>query len=163
MHMPSTVRLRLMALASLALMPARAQSTLHLPDPHRVQGKTWPALCHSGLGQVGNNDYAWTTIIPDVPASSPDPTSASQRSDVYVSNRVAPVDIDFFRRSLPARSTMYSRPTLAFMDTLSADGDGPAPAITRRLATVSSTSACERLECAFNLVKAYILYIAQNH
>jgi hypothetical protein len=79
-------------------------------------------------------------------------------------NLAAPVDIDFFRRSLPARSTMYSRPTFAFMDTLSADGIGPAaPAITRRLATVSSTSACERLECAFSLVKAYILHIAHQN
>lgn len=69
----------------------------------------------------------------------------------------APVDIDFLRRSLPARSTIYSRPTLAFMDTLSAEGNAPAPAITRRLATVSSTSACERLECAFSFVNAYIL------
>lgn len=78
-------------------------------------------------------------------------------------NLAAPVDIDFFRRSLPARSTMYSRPTLAFMDTLSAEGIGPAaPAITRRLATVSSTSACERLECALSLVKAYILHIAHR-
>ncbi len=61
--------------------------------------------------------------------------------------------MDFLRRSLPARSTMYRRPTLAFMDTLSAPVALPGE-MTARLATVSSTSACERLECAFSFVKA---------
>ena len=69
----------------------------------------------------------------------------------------------FFRRSLPARSTRNSLPTLtfwascrrgwaAFPPSLTA-----APPPTGRLAMVSMTMAWLRLECAFRLVKANTL------
>ena len=68
-----------------------------------------------------------------------------------------PVERDFLRRSLPARSTMNSLPILTFCK-------GPAScpgAVLWRLMMVSITMAWLRLECAFSLVKAKILHAQQ--
>ena len=68
--------------------------------------------------------------------------------------RHTPVDRDFFRRSLPARSTRYSFPTRA-----SSEAPPVGLPLTRaaRLVTVSITSTWLRLECSFILVAPYAL------
>jgi len=67
---------------------------------------------------------------------------------------VTPVDMDFFRRSLPAKSTRYSLPTRA--SSAAPVGLVP-PTRAARLVTVSITSTWLRLECSFILVAPYAL------
>ena len=76
----------------------------------------------------------------------------------------APVERLFLRRSLPARSTRKSLPTLTLWGSCWRGWAAapaltvPAPPPTGRLAMVSMTMAWLRLECAFRLVKANTLH-----
>ena len=58
----------------------------------------------------------------------------------------------FFRRSLPARSTMKSRPTLTFCPTARVMG-----VVLGRFTMVSITMPWLRLDCAFRAVNATAL------
>ena len=87
--------------------------------------------CHPWCGSKGTNrKQTWTKGKQVLPGCSP-------------------VERLFFRRSLPARSTMNSRPTLAFCS--------GAPSGSPRWTTVSMTMTWLRLDIAFRAVQATAL------
>lgn len=88
------------------------------------------------------------TAVPSTSEKGEDPF----RYNIFARIWVPPVERLFFRRSLPARSTMKSLPTLTFWPTARFLG-----VVLGRFTIVSITMPWLRLDCAFSAVNATAL------